>query len=329
MEKSLLENKKAKVFCYSGTGNSLVSAKMIADELDANVIFITEELSESCQHIEAEVCVIVFPVYAYAMPKTMKRWIKNSSFSVEYMAVIGTIGSKHGGALSEAIRLLKRRKCKTHYTMGLKCVENFVHMFKLPNEEKIKALCENQKKLTSKIIEDIKEKRQNSRCLLRPESFFVSFVYRRAARLIASRYKVLNSCNGCGICYRVCPPKAISIENDAAKIHSKKCDGCQGCMQLCPQKAIKFARIHPESKHFYKHPDITVADLFKRETVTIADEENLETDKTIENGLVTPNFTFETEHSPTHSTLSEETKTLRKSMFNAVIEMRSQEVDEE
>jgi len=253
-----------KIFCYSGTGNSFASAKQIAASLEMEVVHITEELVLSKPNITGETCIIIFPVYAYGVAKLVKRFVKQSTFTVQHLVVLATQGSKHGGALAEAIRLLRRRKQKVAYSKGIKAVENFVHMFKLPEEERIKTICQKQHELTESIIQDIKGKKRNKRFRFRPESGFISFIFRRVTRMFARRYKILDTCNVCGICHRVCPPNAIEMVDERPKVITKKCDHCQACMQLCPQRAIKFGKVTPESRR-YLHQDVKVSELLKRE----------------------------------------------------------------
>ena len=45
-------------------------------------------------------------------------------------------------------------------------------------------------------------------------------------------------CNGCVVCVKACPTKAIRIQNERAVILLDNCVHCGECIRVCPQKAI-------------------------------------------------------------------------------------------
>ena len=64
-----------------------------------------------------------------------------------------------------------------------------------------------------------------------------------AGKLLRTRPKVkAKECIGCGVCYNICPAKAIVIKNKIAVIDKKACIRCFCCQEFCPKGAMKVHR---------------------------------------------------------------------------------------
>ena len=68
----------------------------------------------------------------------------------------------------------------------------------------------------------------------------VSLMLGKALRSIPKVSK--KECVACGVCAKVCPAKAITIENKKLTIDRDKCIRCFCCQEFCPKGAMKVHR---------------------------------------------------------------------------------------
>ena len=69
-------------------------------------------------------------------------------------------------------------------------------------------------------------------------------------------------CIGCGLCKKICPKEAITIENNLARIDYSKCDNCGLCATVCPKRLIKDSNVEnlpdPAVKQPMNNPAVKV-----------------------------------------------------------------------
>ena len=104
----------AVIFYFSGTGNSLNVANKLGKELGARVEGISAYLS-SPYAIEDEVIGFVTPVYCFALPPLVKKFLQQAQFKMsKYLFGVATMGAMAGQTLNQGEHILSQRGIKLH-----------------------------------------------------------------------------------------------------------------------------------------------------------------------------------------------------------------------
>ena len=258
-----------KIYYFSGTGNSLWSAKKIAKSLGthAELHNIAALVQKDEIVIEADVLVIVFPSYAYGLPLIVRRFFKKARIKAKYTAAFVTYGSNPGGSLGALRRILKKKDSGKLYFGNIPAAENFLAIFGAPKEEKLKHRLSMQEQATEEAIRSIMEERENKVSGFYPFSAFVSMLFSLAVKIFYKSYTLGKDCKGCAVCEQICPAAAISMKN-GRPVFRDKCELCQACVDVCPFRAIQFGRV----KHGtggYRHPAVGIDELGRKSFASV------------------------------------------------------------
>ncbi|HYH01908.1 MAG TPA: EFR1 family ferrodoxin, partial [Bacillota bacterium] len=101
---------KTKIFYFSATGNSLALARKIGAGLgDAELISIPRVLQEPVT-IDVERVGLVFPVYAWGMPRIVHDFVKRLQIHTNpYIFAVATCAGVPGGGLKELAKIIRKK----------------------------------------------------------------------------------------------------------------------------------------------------------------------------------------------------------------------------
>jgi ferredoxin len=273
----------SKIYYFSGTGNTLWSAKKIAGYLGqsrnpadfeenpdlpaaakpvpAELFSISRLMRQAPVPIEADRVIFMFPSYAYQMPLLVRRFIIRREIRSPYIAALVTYGSDPGGTLAELYRILKRKNLSLSFSGRIPSVENFIPIFGPPGEAAKKRRLLLQERATEEAARAILAGKTNSPWRIRPLSIFVSSLFRLGLRknVFVKGFKLGAGCNGCGLCGKICPGKAIVMEK-GKPVFSEGCEQCQACLNWCPRRSISFLRLRGDTER-YHHPGVSVEEM--------------------------------------------------------------------
>jgi ferredoxin len=252
---------KNAVFYFSGTGNSLRIAKLVADSLENCEIWPMINLHTLKSGYER--IGFVFPHYALGVPNFVRRWLETldiSSNSTAYFFAVETYGGFKGNCLAQVQMLLSEKNVRLQYGAVVLMFANNVTNYDMKDN----ALnCAAAADLTaSRIALDIQQKKQTSIKRMRRLSYLIY-------KLIVSTYpkkgrgfNVSADCTGCGQCAKICPVANITM-NDGKPAFGAHCEQCMACIQWCPKAAINYKNKTQKRKR-YHHPSISLQEMMKK-----------------------------------------------------------------
>jgi ferredoxin len=259
---------KTILYYFSGTGNTLMLARLLAKELGDTEVINIVSCNESIIAPEADAIGILFPVYVLGLPKIMYNFVKNNlQISNDTYVFSLTNYASAGGpsALNQLKTLFESKGSKLNAGFGLSMPSNYIPFGGAESQEKQnKSFIKAAEKL-NKITKIVKERPENyfyrkSRIPLFISRFLYKFFLMNSAK-DAKKFYVTDNCGACESCVKICPTQNIKMFRKRPS-WGDNCEQCMACLQWCPAVAINRKGVS-ENRHRYQNPGIKIQDLIK------------------------------------------------------------------
>jgi ferredoxin/flavodoxin len=259
-----MRQQKAQIFYFTGTGNSLVVARSVAEQIEGHLTAIPSVVDKESIQVEAKIIGVVFPVYLRGVPLIVKRFLKKlRGLEGRYIFAIATNGGKPGAAINIFKKEIEKSKGKlaAGFTVGMP--GNYIPMYGAINEERQRKMFENAEERTRYIAKYVVE---GQRGVVEFGKGFANFLTGILYPLISlnipkmdKQFYAEDTCSHCGICKKVCPVNNIDL------IHGRPswkghCEQCFSCLQWCPESAIQFGKT-TVGRTRYHNPNVKIADM--------------------------------------------------------------------
>jgi ferredoxin len=255
---------KTDLFYYTGTGNSLWTARMLAKELsDAQIFPIASSMGDPIVS-GAEAIGIIFPVHMWGLPRRVIAFVDalDKSESRYHFAVAVNAGQV-AATLIQLKKLMQTRGLSLSSGFELTMPSNYIPWGGPGPEE---AQAQRVEAARTKIGRVAAAAAARAKRPVEKGPLWQNIIFTGLNRLAFSRVPTMDrsfwvdeKCNGCGVCKAVCPSGNIALPADRpAWMHH--CEQCLACIQWCPQEAIQFGKKTPRYKR-YHHPEITLQDM--------------------------------------------------------------------
>ena len=238
------------IICYfSGTGNTFRAAHMIGDLLkDVGYEVQIRSIEQVPITGPFDLEIFAFPVYSFAPPAAMIRYLKALPKTNSRAAVLAVHGALkyapgyQGGATAQVSGILKRKGREVFLTAAVGYPASITQLLNPPEIDDQRRIAENADRMVQEVGRKIalgQRSIQNCNPLIQVLLWPVAFLFSTIAhRLMGKLYVADDRCNSCGLCIRACPVKAVKLRN-GRPYWSWCCEACQRCINLCPQRAIQ------------------------------------------------------------------------------------------
>ena len=276
----------ARIYYFTGTGNSMRAARVIAAGLENAEIISMRSRPEDVPATDCDVVGFVYPVYHWTMPEPAVSFVKHLEINKDaYVFVIAMPSFICGVACERLAALLSKKGVRIAYGNLVYSVANYVIVYPpFPSPKlRVPATERKLKKIAGEIAERKHRPIPRSSGMVRRRMRSFMGPYLELQKYADNPFTVSDACISCGLCTRVCPCKNLTLE-DGKPVFHHHCANCMACVVSCPKRAIGYEITEgdrklleastsktplvkimglPPKRKLYRNPYITAADLCK------------------------------------------------------------------
>ena len=256
------------IYCFTGSGNSLAVSRQLAGLLNdkCRINMIKDLVDRDIIEPDADCVGIIFPVYAWSMPKIVRRFVRRLSIPHgTYVFAVYTHAGTPGAAGVHADKMLKAKNYGLNAGFELQMPSSYTPLG-IASEEKNKTVLAGAgsriQVIASQINERINNRIDRTRFFWRLGGF-ISLLF--MSRINGKRVGFVENgkCISCEACVKICPNQNITLV-EGKPAWGRNCELCMACLHWCPVKAIEYGRNSKNGRR-YHHPAITVYDMVSKD----------------------------------------------------------------
>ena len=247
---------------FTGTGNSLYTARKLAEKLNEPMISLYDAVEKD---LSAEKRIgLIYPTYMLDAPIAVRQLVPQLKLPKEaYLFIVITCGAQTNNAVWTVRRLLRKQNTDIAYCNKIRFPDTAgIAYGRNPNAQKWKL--ERYAARIDEIAEAVTAGKHELHyagmdplgCLLSGQT--------PSGRLYRPFVPSTNAekCVGCGICLKICPQHNITLQDKRAVI-GDKCTICLCCVHFCPHQALELGGKPILKSWQYHHPVIRLQDLYR------------------------------------------------------------------
>ena len=258
---------KAVIYYYTGTGNSLWTARAVAAEIGGATLLPMAGVRDDGDSAMADAVGLVFPVHIWGVPALALRFIeKMTADQKKYYFAFAVNAGQVSRTLVQLKEVMDSRGMTLSAGFDIALPSNYIPWGGPGPAAKLEKMHRGaaEKIKTAAALIMRKESGHIEKGPLWQRIIF-TFLYNRTYAMVPKMDRDFwtdEKCNGCSLCAKVCPVENIAMKDDRPQwLHH--CEQCLACIQWCPQEAIQYGRKTPAYER-YHHPDITMKDVIVR-----------------------------------------------------------------